>query len=134
MDWFHSVNQRVSLQSFSKGPEALVVLRRSPWMAKALQLMTDETAAVRILSKFLHLAILIDPLKCRFIEPDEIQPLPEDLAQEVPMDDVYLFQTALAGNAEFIVTSDRRLIDRVASAANRGIQLVHRDDFLQRYR
>jgi len=121
------------LQSLREGAETIVVLMQSPWMAKAYQLTREETPAVRILSKFLHLAILMDPLKCHYVDPEEIQPLPKDLAVEVPMDDVYLFQTALAGHAEIIVTSDERLIDRVRSAPRRGIQLARRDDFLRRH-
>jgi hypothetical protein len=122
------------LESLHKSAETIVVLRDSRWIIKAFGLMKVATPSVRILSQFLHLAILIDPLKCRYIEPEEIQSLPEDLSQEVPEDDFYLFQTALAGHAEIIVTSDLRLIDRVRSAAGRGIQLVERGDYLDRYR
>ncbi len=100
-------------------------------MAKAFRLMKVETPTVRILSQILHLAILIDPLKCRFLEPEEIQPLPEELAMEVPTDDVYLFQAALAGHAEIIVTSDLRLIGRVTSASRFGIRLMGKEEFLQ---
>jgi hypothetical protein len=122
------------LQFFRDGAETIAVLRGSPWMDKAFWLTRIEKSDVRILSKFLHLAILIDPSKCRFVEPEEVEPLPDDLAKDVPVDDVYLFQTALAGQAGIIVTSDLRLIQRVTSAPDRGIQLVWRNDYLAQCR
>lgn len=97
--------------------------------------MTVSTPPVRILSKFLHLSILQDSLKCRYVEAEEIQPLPWDLAEQIPNDDAYLFQTALAVVAPIIVTSDVRLIERVATLAReRGVQMRQRDEFLAGYR
>jgi hypothetical protein len=122
------------LQSLHASSETIVVLRGSPWMTKAFNLMKANSPAVRILSQFLNLAILKNASKCRFIEQSEIQPLPNDLAAEVPADDIYLFQTAIAGNAEVIVTSDLRLIDQVKCAANLAIRLESRTNYLALFR
>jgi len=133
-----SLAQRQSaefLQLFQRSADHIVVLRRSPWTTKAFNLMTVSTPPVRILSKFLHLSILQDSLKCRYVEAEEIQPLPWDLAEQIPNDDAYLFQTALAVVAPIIVTSDVRLIERVATLAReRGVQMRQRDEFLAGYR
>jgi predicted nucleic acid-binding protein len=53
------------------------------------------------------------------------------LAEQVPPDDTYLFQTALAGGAETIITTDGRLVEAVTRANDYGIQLVRRDDHYQ---
>jgi predicted nucleic acid-binding protein len=60
-------------------------------------------------------------------------PLPTDLAAQVPADDIYLFQTALAGGATLIVTSDGRLIAMVTNAHHHGIQMRPRDEFIVQY-
>ncbi len=84
----------------------MVVLRESSWTQKAWALWREHDTRVQILSKLLYLGILIDPLKCRYLQPNEIRPLPDDLADQVPSDDAYLFQTALASGATIIVTTD----------------------------
>jgi len=121
------------LQAFQRGPDAIVVLRESRWMDKAYALMTVSATPVRILSQFLRLAILLDPAKCHFVEQDAIQPLPPELAQQVPDDDAYLFQTALAGGADVIVTADTRLVERVTNAHERGIRLRLREEFIAEF-
>jgi hypothetical protein len=121
------------MQALKQKRDQIVVLRGSRWTQKAFELMAVSSPQVRILSQRLHLAILRDSDRCRYIETTQIEPLPTDLADEVPMDDVYLFQTAQAAGETLLVTSDGRLIDRVKSAVNRGIHLRARDEFLQEY-
>ena len=126
----------VFLSAFQRGTDYIVVLRPSPWTLKAYDLMTVSVPPVYILSKLLHLGILQDALKCRYVEVADIQPLPADLAH-VPQDDAYLFQTALAasGPVPAIVTTDTRLIARVsAPARERGIEMRLRSELLEEYR
>jgi hypothetical protein len=121
------------LQAFIDGPGQIIVLRESKWTGKAWQLWDERDTRIHVLSKLLFLGILIDPLKCRYLNPHEIMPLPTDLAAQVPDDDVYLFQTALAGGASLIVTSDGRLIATVTNAHRHGIQLRQRAEFVGEY-
>jgi hypothetical protein len=119
------------LEALRDGNNRIVVLRESKWDTKVWQLWKENDTRVQILSKLLFLGTLIDPLKCRYLRPDEVQHLPNSLAAQVPPDDVYLFETALAGGANKIITTDGRLIKAVTSANDYGIELVQRDDYYQ---
>jgi hypothetical protein len=118
------------LEALLKGRDQIVVLRESRWTQKAWSLWKERDARVQLLSKLLYLGILIDLLKCWYLNPDEVGPLPADLAEQVPADDVYLFQAALAGGARTIVTTDERLIEMVGAAHHHGIQIRVRDEFV----
>jgi hypothetical protein len=117
------------LEAFRKSPFRMVVMRDSPWSSKAKRIMKEADAKVQVMSKFLHLAILIDPEKCTYLEADNVGPLPPELAEQIPADDAYLFQTALDGDASTIVTTDIRLVGVAASAGQFGIRIQLRDDF-----
>jgi hypothetical protein len=121
------------LQALEDRPGQIVVLKGSKWTEKAWELWEERDSRVVLLSKLLYLGILIDPLKCRYLNQDEITPLPSDLNEQVPDKDVYLFQTALAGGAETIVTSDERLIAMVTNAQRHRIQVRLRDEFVAEY-
>jgi hypothetical protein len=121
------------LQTFIDRPGQIIVLRESKWTAKAWQLWEEHDTRIQILSKLLYLGVLIDPLKCRYLNPHEVLPLPDDLVAQVPLDDAYLFQTAIAGGASDIVTSDQRLIAMVTNAHHHGIQLRPRADFVAEF-
>jgi hypothetical protein len=119
------------LEAIRGGNNRIIVLRESKWEAKVWQLWKENDTRIQLLSKLLFLSILIDPLKCRHLRPDEVQPLPANLAGQVPPDDTYLFQAALAEGAKTIITTDGRLIKAVTSANDYGIQLVPRDNYYQ---
>lgn len=119
------------LEALRDGDNRVVALRESKWDAKVWQLWKENDTRVQLLSKLLFLGILIDPLKCRYLRPDEVQPLPDALAAQVPSDDAYLFETALAGGAHKIITTDGRLIEAVTSANDHGIELAPRDDYYE---
>jgi hypothetical protein len=119
------------LEAFRSGPNRIVVLRESKWDNKAWALWTEQDARVQVLSKLLYLGVLIDPLKCSHLNPDQVQLLPPGLAEQVPPDDAYLFQTALAAGARTIVTTDGRLIAAVPAATQYEIRLITRDDYYQ---
>lgn len=121
------------LEAFLRGSDQLVVLRESPWMRKAWQLWNHQDVAVQLLSKLLYVGILIDSAKCRHLGTHEVADLPPALAEQVPPEDVYLFQAALAGNATSVITTDERLISRVTNAAKFRIELILRDKWYRRY-
>jgi hypothetical protein len=121
------------LKALRRGSDHIIVVRDTPWVRKAYALMRESTPAVRILSQFLFLGILLDSAKTRYLELDELQSLPAELAGEAPQSDAYLLQAAIATGSKIVVTTDQKLIDRVPSAAAIGIRLEHRDEFLVRY-
>jgi len=123
----------VFLEALKRGADPIIVPQGTPWTNKAWQLWEERDIRVQVLSKLLYLGILIDPLKCRRLRPNQLEPLPDDLATQVPAKDVYLFQAALAGGANIIVTTDQRLIDMVTNANHHGIQLRLRDDYYVGY-
>ena len=99
------------------------------WIRKAYLLLDHYDIPAQLLAKRFFFEVLINPRKAIFVRPQELHALPEDLAQEVPDDDAYLFQTALAANARKIVTTDLRLIDRVRTGEPHGIRLIVPEDF-----
>lgn len=121
------------LQTFIERPGQIIVLKGSKWTAKAWQLWEVRDTRIQVLSKLLYLGVLIDPLKCRYLNPDDVSPLPDDLAAQIPHDDAYLFQTAIAGGASQIVTSDERLVAMVTNAERHGIRLRPRADLIAEY-
>jgi hypothetical protein len=121
------------LLALRDGDDCIAALRPSRWMDKAYALMKVTSPEIRILSKLLHLGILLDSAKCLYVEADNLDDLPVPLAEEVPGDDAYLFQTALAIGAKVIVTSDKRLIGLAGSAPEFDIQLRLRDEFIAEY-
>ena len=113
--------------------DRIAVVRGSPWARKAYALMRSGNPIPRILSQLLFLGILLDPAKSTYVDGEQLRPLPPDLAEEVPQSDVYLFQAAIETNSRIIVTTDARLIERAQSASAHGIQLQHRNGFLDQY-
>jgi predicted nucleic acid-binding protein len=102
-------------------------------MRKAFQLQRVARPEIRILSKLLHNKILADPFKSRFIEGHEIGTLPSNLLEQVPQDDAYLFQAALAGSARTVVTTDTALLGLNSTAVVHELLVRHRNDHLQDY-
>jgi len=132
--WHAQERAGLFLQALKEAPDRVVVQRGSRWTEKAWALWRETDARVQVLSKFLYLGILIDAQKCVYLGPDQVQDLPPDLAARVPADDIYLFQAALAGGANIIVTTDERLVGAVEAARDHGIQMSLRDVFMaERY-
>ena len=117
------------LETLKNGNDKIIVLKNSPWSEKAWNLWTSSDVRVQVLSKLLYLGILIDPLKTIYLSPDDVGDLPAPLAEQVPADDVYLFQCAITGGARIIVTTDERLKAMVTRARDFGIDLQLRDAF-----
>ena len=130
---FHQAQSERFIEALIRGTDSIAVLRPSKWTDKAYDLWTIPDNRVQLLSKALYNGVIINADKCTFIEPDEIKDLPDGLAQEVPDDDVYLFQSALASGARVIATSDQRLITRVVSAHKYNLTLRLRQDFIREY-
>jgi hypothetical protein len=127
------LNAEFFLKALINGPDLIVVLKPSKWTWKIYELWKISDVRVQLLSKLFYFGLILDPQKCVFVDADQAAPLPEDLANEVPADDAYLFQAALAGAAHTIVTSDQRLIAKVQSADRHHLDLRPRDEFTDEY-
>lgn len=119
--------------------DGIVVLRESPWMSKAWQLMEMTDPIRRKLSKFLQLIILRDANKCQIIMEDEVEKLPDSLQQlltdrQIDNDDEYLLKTWCSSpvEVEYIVTTDIKL-QRALAEHYPEIRTLHRDNFLENY-
>ncbi len=119
------------LEKLINGPDHIAVLRDSAWLNKAYQMMKHHDPVVLGLAKLLNLGLLTNSTNCRFVELSEVRALPEDLTQIDLKEDRYLFETYFAVNADCIVTSDKRLMEKVAGTTS--TKLVFRDDLLKNY-
>jgi len=131
--WQAQKRVEIFLEWLRDGDDQIIILRESRWTDKAWRLWTYNDVRVAILSKLLYLGIMVDPLKAIYLNPEDVQPLPASLAEQVPCDDVYLFQAAIAGGGRIIVTTDGRLVDMVTNACDSGIELCSRDKFYREY-
>ena len=100
--------------------DLLIVRRHSPFSRKMYQLMKMAGKPV----KRLYL-MFFDANKVRLMHEDEIEPLPDDLRNLTPNDDVYLVETALAVPGAVIVTTDAKL----KASLEGKVQMLLLDDF-----
>lgn len=96
-------------------------------------LQTDEASRSTSVGtgKVLNQGLLRDSNNCFILGQHELTPLPEELRQIDLKEDAYLFETYFAANADLIVTTDGRLIEKVA--AIKSLNLILRDQFLRDY-
>lgn len=121
------------LERLKEKCDRMAVLRGSPWMEKAYELMTYGNPPIRTFSKYLHEVILRDPKKCQFLDQNEIKTLPEDIRRLVPQKDLYLVETYYSVDASVFVTTDKPLYEALSTAQNPSISVRLRDDFLKQY-
>jgi len=115
--------------------DRIAILRQSPWMDKAYELMKVNTLPVRTLSKFLHLQILRNSAKCLVVTRKETRNfLEEVIIKKIPEDDLYLIDTFCLAKADIIITSDTRLQESLKDTKiARSLKVTLRNDFLNEY-
>jgi hypothetical protein len=111
----------------------LVLLRGSMWMKKACELMKEsgKSSNLRILSKFLFNTFILNPVKCKIFESNEVPPLSADLESVISTDDLYLIALHILLPGSIVVTTDTKLMEALSKSPNIIIKL--RDDFLKSY-
>ena len=109
--------------------DRIAMARQTKWADKAYSLMKHTDPVLRSFSKYLHLNILRDNLKCLWLLQGDLRALPES-EKGIPEEDVYLVQVYHAAEADMIVTTDT---DLLAEAEKLGIPIVHRDEFIREY-
>jgi hypothetical protein len=109
----------------------LVVLRNSPWMAKAWSLMKLDRPLERGLSKQLH-SLLRDSSRCLLVT--ETQPLAAAIAERIPRKDHYLVELALSLAAPcLLVTTDDDLAHGIRYAQLEQIGVQMRSEFIKSF-
>jgi hypothetical protein len=119
------------LEKIKSNCDYIVILRSSPWVKKAYQLMKSTNSGLRYYSKYLYGEFIYNSLKCKTYREDEITPIPEDILKLVPEDDVYLISLCLTEPNSILVTSDHRLKQALSSVPIIKIEL--RDEFIKNY-
>lgn len=105
--------------------QRLCVVNDSPWSKKAYALMRSTDLTVRHASKYLQTKILYDSDIADIINMNELR-YDFGAADTCPVDDRYLVAAYVQLKAEYFVTSDMRLVERLGGS---GIIFWHRDDF-----
>jgi hypothetical protein len=119
------------LEALVERPDSIVIVLGSPWTIKAYSLMKHYNPVVAI-GRFLNQSVLLDSSKCLTLTRHDLVQLPDALGLIDLKNDRYLFEAYYSGEAELIVTSDQRLVDKVATIQNLNLSL--REDFLTSYR
>ena len=119
------------LRALIERKDQVAVLRGSPWLHKAYDLMTRTEPAVRITSKLLWRGVLQNATACKLLEPEDALEAPEELVKVTPPDDLYLVRTYLAGGATLLVTSDTGLFQSLKESAR--VSIMMKPEFLEDY-
>ena len=119
------------LEALIQKPDRIAVLIGSPWITKAYRLMKHHDPLVLAMGKTLNQSVLLDQNKCLQLTPHDLVVLPVELQEIDLKNDKYLFDVFYSANAELIVTSDRRLIEKVTGVES--VHLVLRENFLENY-
>jgi predicted nucleic acid-binding protein len=75
--------------------------------------------------------LLRDSNKTTMMEEEEVPQLPEDIAKNCPPDDIYLMELALFSNDRTIITTDRKLKEKMSPFPILKVLIF--SDFIQIY-
>ena len=118
------------LVKFDTSDDKIVMPAEGRWRGKAFQLMTATGPAQRQVSKLLH-SLLRNTDRCIRLLPTDIPVVPQNLYRWAPSEDVYLIEAYVASNADFLVTTDETLFEKVGEHGE--FNCLMRDDFLSAY-
>lgn len=96
------------LIAFRDSEDILVIPAEERWKRKAFQLMTMSDVRQRLVSRLLH-GLLRDADRTIHIQPEENPPIPQDLLDRLPCEDVYLVRAYVAAGADLLITTDQGL-------------------------
>ncbi len=118
------------IDSLEAKGDVLLVRRICPFTAKHYSLSKLYSSVPQNLLRRFH-RLMRDPGRVRIVEESQIRPLPSELAQSCPPEDVYLVEVACVGENKTIVTTDGRFISRVNG--REGITLISFEEFVGIY-
>ena len=96
------------LIAFRDSEDILVIPAEERWKRKAFQLMAMFDVRQRLVSRLLH-GLLRDSERIIRIPPEANPPIPQDLLDRLPCEDVYLVRAYVAAGADLLVTTDQGL-------------------------
>lgn len=119
------------IDKLRQSSDQIVIVQDSPFDRKAYAACkSGDFFTGRIAGAFAK-AIRQDLSRCRILDPDEVEPLPEEFRRDgVKPDDDYLIQAQRACPEATIVTTDRPL---AAILDRHGVPWRFRDAFLKAY-
>ena len=110
--------------------DILVIPAEERWKRKAFQLMTMSDVRQRQASRLLH-SLLLDSNRTIRIQPDENPPIPQDLLDRLPCEDIYLVRAYVAAGADLLVTTDQGLFSAIGDHDDVNCRM--REHFLAGY-
>ena len=118
------------LIAFQESEDVLVIPAEERWRRKAFQLMTMSDTCQRLVSRLLH-SLMLDADRTIRIQPEEDPPVPQELLDRLPSEDVYLVLAYVSAGADLLITTDRGLF--CAIGQHDDVNCRMREDFLPRY-
>lgn len=118
------------LVALRESEDVLVVPGEERWNQKAFQLMTMSDARRRLISRLLH-SLLRDSNRTIRIQSEESPPIPQELLDRLPCEDIYLVQAYVVAGADLLITTDRGLFSAVREYD--GVNCRMREAFLSEY-
>ena len=118
------------LVALQESEDVLVVPGEERWNRKAFQLMTMSDTRQRLISRLLH-SLLRDSNRTICIQPEESPPIPQELLDRLPREDIYLVQAYVAAGADLLITTDQGLY--CAIREHDDVNCRMREDFLAEY-
>ena len=118
------------LVAFRESEDVLVIPAEDRWKRKAHQLMTMSDTRRRLVSKLLR-SLILDADRTIRIQPEEDPPVPQDLLDRLPSEDVYLVLAYVSAGADLLITTDQKLF--CAIDEHDDVNCRMRKDFLPWY-
>ena len=118
------------LIAFRESEDILVIPAEERWKRKAFQLMTMADVRQRLVSRLLH-GLLRDSNRTVRIQPEENLPIPQELLDRLPCEDVYLVRAYITAGADLLITTDQGLF--CAIGEHDGVNCRMREQFLAEY-
>ena len=92
--------------------------------------MTMSDTRQRLVSRLLH-SLMLDADRTIRIQPEEAPPVPQELLDRLPREDVYLVLAYVSAGADLLITTDRGLF--CAIREHDDVNCRMREDFLAEY-
>ena len=118
------------LVAFRKSEDILVIPAEERWNRKAHQLMTMSDTRRRLVSRLLR-SLILDADRTIRIQPEEDPPVPQELLDRLPSEDVYLVLAYVSAGADLLITTDRGLFCSIDEHDDVNCRM--REDFLPWY-
>ena len=118
------------LVAFEESEDVLVIPAEERWKQKAHQLMKMSDLRQRLVSKLLR-SLMLDADRAIRIQPEEDPPVPQELLDRLPCEDVYLVLAYVSAGADLLITTDQKLFRAIGEPDDVNCRM--RDDFLSEY-